>query len=312
MTIVPGGQVVYGMQLPVQAQSELFVADWERTSGPDELVAMARKADETGCFYIAVCDHIAVPQRLAPAMGTTWYDTAATLGMLAGVTERVRLMTHVWVVPYRHPLQSAKTLATLDHLSKGRLIVGAGAGHVAEEFDMLGRDFHRRGALLDEGIDALDVALREEFPSFEGPTWTFAGMGLKPRPVQQPRPPIWIGGSSPAALRRAGERGEGWLPQGTPRKDMPGQIATVLEHRKRARGDEPIDLGAITEFLYVGEPSWDVPQPTVSGPGEKVAASLREFGAMGVNHLQIRFRTRSCGELLDQMDAFAADVAPLL
>ena len=84
MNVVPEGSVVYGMQLPVQAQSELFVADWERTSGPDELVAMARKADETGFFYIAVYDQIGVPQQLAPAMGTTWYDTAATLGMLAG------------------------------------------------------------------------------------------------------------------------------------------------------------------------------------------------------------------------------------
>jgi len=161
-------------------------------------------------------------------------------------------------------------------------------------------------------VERLDVALTDEFPSVAGPTWTFADMGIKPRPVQQPRPPIWVGGSSPAALRRAGERGDGWLPQGTRREDMPDQIAAVLEHRKRARGDDPIDLGAITEFLYVGEPDWEVPQPTISGPGEKVAASLRELGAMGVNHLQIRFRARTCDELLDQMDAFAADVAPML
>src|SRR4051812_26837381 len=290
------------MQLPVQAQSELFVADWERTSGPDELIAMARKADETGFFYVAVCDHIAVPTRLAGAMGTAWYDTVATLGMLAGVTERVRLMSHVWVPAYRHPLQTAKSFSTLDHLSKGRLIMGVGAGHVAEEFEMLGKDFHRRSAILDEAIDAIDVALRDEFPTFKGERWSFSDMGIKPRPVQQPRPPIWIGGSSPAALRRAGERGDGWLPQGTPRKDMPAQIATLLEHRdKSGRGDEPIDIGAITEFLYVGEPAWDVPaKGTVMGSGEKVAESLREFGAMGVNHLQIRFHARSCDELLDQ------------
>src|SRR5436190_18799549 len=114
------------MQLPIQAQSELFVADWERTSGPDEIVRVARAADAAGFFYVAVCDHIAVPTRLAPAMGTTWYDTIATLGMLAGVTERVRLLSHVWVAGFRHPMPSAKSLATLDHLSKGRLIVGVG------------------------------------------------------------------------------------------------------------------------------------------------------------------------------------------
>ena len=314
MQIVPEGRLVYGMQLPVQAQSELFVADWERTSGPDELIAMARKADETGFFYVAVCDHVAVPRRLAGAMGTAWYDTVATLGLLAGVTERVRLLSHVAVLAYRHPMQSAKSYATLDHLSKGRLILGVGAGHVPEEFDMLGQDFHARGAILDEAIDAVDVALREEFPTFDGKRWSFSEMGIKPRPVQQPRPPIWVGGSSPAALRRAGERGDGWLPQGTPRADMPGQIKTLLEYREKAgRADDPVDIGAITEFLYVGEPTWDVPtKGTVIGSAQKIADSLRELGAMGVNHLQIRFQARSLDEQLDQMDAFGADVAPLL
>jgi alkanesulfonate monooxygenase SsuD/methylene tetrahydromethanopterin reductase-like flavin-dependent oxidoreductase (luciferase family) len=81
----------------------MFVADWERVAGPDQLVAMARKADEAGFFYVAVCDHVYIPASLAPAMGTVWYDTIATLGMLAGVTSRVRLMSHVWVPAYRHP-----------------------------------------------------------------------------------------------------------------------------------------------------------------------------------------------------------------
>src|SRR5262249_20190692 len=114
------------------------------------------------------------------------------------------------------------------------------------------------------------------------------------------------------SLRRAAERGDGWLPQGTPRPDMPGQIAYLLEHRKRTRGNDPIDIGAISEFLYVGEPSWDVGPHTVTGPGDKIAASLREFAEMGVSHVQIRFKARTCDELLDQMDAFAAHAAPLL
>ncbi len=89
-------------------------------------------------------------------------------------------------------------------------------------------------------------------------------------------------------------------------------IAFLLEHRKRTRGDDPIDLGTITEFLYVGEPSWDVGDQTLSGDPAMLAERLNEFGAMGVNHLQVRFRNRSLAELLDQMDAFARDVAPHL
>jgi probable F420-dependent oxidoreductase len=313
VTVIPDGETVFGMQLPIQAQSTMFVEEWETRSGPDELARIAQTADEAGFFYVAVCDHIAVPRRLAPAMGTTWYDTIATLGFLAGVTRRVRLMSHVWVAAYRHPMVSAKAFATLDHLSSGRVIIGVGAGHVAEEFETLGVDFHRRGRLLDEAIDALDVALREEFPAFGGDTWSSEDGGARPRPVQQPRPPIWIGGSSPAALRRAAERGDGWLPQGTPRRDMPGQVETIRNLRDASpKAGDPIELGAICEFLYVGEPAWEVGRGVISGPAEELAASLREFKDMGVSHVQVRFKARSCDELQDQMRAFAADVMPLV
>ena len=305
------GRLLYGIQLPIQAQSTMFTEDWERRSGPDELVQLARAADDHGFAYVAVCDHIAIPERLAGAMSTTWYDTVATLGMLAGVTERVRLMSHVAVLAFRHPLQSAKSYATLDHLSKGRMIIGVGAGHVEEEFTVLGLDFHRRGRLLDEAIDGLRRALTEEFPSHQGEQWTFSGMGIGPRPVQTP-PPIWVGGSSPAAIRRAAERGDGWLPQGTPRKKMPEQIDELRIHRDKVRGGEPIDIGTITEFLHVGEPTWDVGRGVISGSAESIGESLRVFAAMGVTNLQVRFKARSCEELMDQMAAFGSEVAPLL
>src|SRR5437867_6465655 len=133
--ILEPGRLVYGMQLPVQAQSTYFVEPWEREAGADELAAVAAACDESGFFYVAVCDHVAVPRDRADAMGTTWYDPIATLSWLAARTERVRLLSHVYVLPYRHPLVSAKAFATLDALSGGRAIAGVGAGHVAAEFD---------------------------------------------------------------------------------------------------------------------------------------------------------------------------------
>ena len=93
---------------------------------------------------------------------------------------------------------------------------------------------------------------------------------------------------------------------------MPDSIAYLLEHRKATLGDEPIDIGVITEVLYVGKPGWDVGARTISGPPGKLAESLNEYAGMGVSHIQIRFRNRSLQELLDQMDTFAAEVAPLL
>ncbi|MEY2244783.1 LLM class F420-dependent oxidoreductase [Streptomyces sp. BF23-18] len=302
----------YGIQLPVQSQSTIYAEPWEAAAGPADLVEIARAADRAGFAYVASCDHVAIPRRLAGAMSTIWYDPVATLAFLAAVTERVRLLSHVAIVGLRHPLVTAKQYATLDHLSGGRLILGVGAGHVREEFEAVGADFERRGAVLDETIDALRTALGpDEFPVHHGKTYDFEGLGQRPRPAQR-RVPVWVGGSSPAAVRRAALRGDGWLPQGDPRDRLPGQIARIAALRAEAGIGEPLTVGAITEPLYVGEPGWEVGRRALSGPPEALAASLREYGAMGVHQIQVRFRSRSRDELTDQMAAFGADVAPHL
>ncbi|MER5767611.1 LLM class F420-dependent oxidoreductase [Streptomyces sp. NPDC001985] len=300
------------MQLPVQSQSTLCAEPWEAAAGAADLAEVARTADRTGFAYVAVCDHVAVPRRLAGAMSTVWYDPVATLSFLAGITGRVRLLSHVAVVGLRHPLVTAKQYATLDHLSGGRLILGVGAGHVAEEFAALGADFDGRGGLLDETIDALRAALGpEEFPEFSGERFSFSGLGQRPRPAQ-PRVPVWVGGSSPAALRRAALRGDGWLPQGDPRARLPAAIARLRALREAAGNPVPLEIGAIAEPLYIGRPGWEVGRRTLAGEPGAIAASLREYAAMGVRQIQVRFRSRGRTELTDQMAAFAAEVAPYL
>ncbi|WP_141311198.1 LLM class F420-dependent oxidoreductase [Streptomyces spinoverrucosus] len=310
----------YGIQLPVQSQSTIYAEPWETGAGPEDLVAIARAADRAGFDYIACCDHVAIPRRLASAMSTVWYDPVATLAHLAAVTERVRLLSHVAVVGLRHPLLTAKQYATLDHLASGRLILGVGAGHVREEFEALGVDFRQRGAVLDETIDALRAALGpEEFPVHHGKLYDFEGLGQRPRPAQS-RIPLWVGGSSPAAVRRAALKGDGWLPQGDPRDRLPQQIATLRRLRAEAarggaahgRGEVPFTIGAIAEPLYVGTPAWDVGRRTLTGPPDALAESLRAYRAMGVHQIQVRFRSRDRAELADQIEAFGSDIGPLL
>ncbi|MEU5438543.1 LLM class F420-dependent oxidoreductase [Streptomyces sp. NPDC020719] len=304
--------LVHGMQLPIQSQSTLFAEPWEAGATPDDLAEVARAADRAGFHYLATCDHVAVPRRLAAAMSTTWYDPVATLAYLAAITTRVRLLSHVAVVGLRHPLLTAKQYATLDHLSGGRLILGVGAGHVQEEFEALGVDFAGRGAVLDETVDALRAALGpEEYPEFHGDRFDFADLGQRPRPVQA-NVPIWVGGSSPAAVRRAALRGDGWLPQGDPRDRLPEQIARIRELRERHGVERSIVIGAIAEPLYVGEARWNLGRRTLSGKPDALADSLREYAALGVQQIQLRFRSRSRTELIDQIAAFAADVAPHL
>ncbi|SNX61945.1 probable F420-dependent oxidoreductase [Streptomyces sp. TLI_55] len=304
--------IEYGTQLPVQSQSTIYTEPWEAGAGPEDLVAVARAAESAGFAYIASCDHVAIPRRLASAMSTVWYDPVATLAHLAAVTERIRLLSHVAVVGLRHPLLSAKQYATLDHLSGGRLILGVGAGHVAEEFEVLGLDFRQRGALLDECVDALRVALGpEEFPEHHGKFYDFQGLGQRPRPAQS-RVPLWVGGSSPAAVRRAALKGDGWLPQGDPRDRLPAQIAELTRMREEAGIETPLTVGAIVEPLYVGRPGWDVGRRTLTGPPDALAESLRAYRAMGVHQIQVRFRSRGRTELTDQMAAFGTEVAPHL
>jgi len=311
---VPDGEVVYGMQLPIQSQSTLYVADWEKTAGPPELARIAQAADAAGFFYLGVCDHTAIPRRLADAMGTIWYDTTATLGWLAALTTRTHLLSHVLILAQRHPLRAAKELCTLDVLSGGRLIVGVGAGHVPEEYELLTGDFEQRGRHTDEAVSALARAFTAEFPELPGPRFPASGLGVAPRPVRSPRPPIWIGGSSPAAIRRTAAFGDGWLPQGTRRRDLPEQIARLRELRAELRGSAPLDIGTIVEPIFLtghGAP-WDLPNYVISGEATEVATSLRELTAMGVNHLQVRFMARSVEEFCTQVTAFGAEVGPLL
>jgi alkanesulfonate monooxygenase SsuD/methylene tetrahydromethanopterin reductase-like flavin-dependent oxidoreductase (luciferase family) len=301
MIEIPEGTRVYGIQLPIQSKSRTFVADWELSAGPADLAQVARAADEHGFFYVAVCDHIAIPESLASTMGTYWQDCISTLSWLAALTERTHLLSHAYVLPYRHPLIAAKEFETLDYLSGGRAIVGIGAGHVEAEFAALGVDHARRGRLVEEKLPPLIEALEHEFVD---------GVGAQPRPVQSPRPPVWVAGSSPAAIRRAATFGDGWLPQGPSNAEMVAQLQAQREEHGRA--DRPMMIGDITPFLYVGNPGWDVGEGVLSGAPGDVAEQILADTADGVNQLQVRFKARSGDEICDQIEAFATEVAPIL
>jgi len=321
--IVAPGTLAYGIQLPIQALSPRFAAPWEADATVDDLVAITQAAERAGFLYAAVCDHIAVPASpsqvtgtqvpdAAADMGTTWYDPIVTLSFLAAATSSIRLMTNVLVGPYRHPLQVAKAFGTLDHLSGGRVILGVGAGHVDGEFDALGIPFAARGALLDEALDALKTAWSDEFSSFDGPTWSFGPVGQRPRPVQSPRPPIWIGGLGRPALRRVAERGDGWIPQGTPLDQLPDDIEYILARRDELRPGAELEIGYILGKIHVGDADWELPAHTISGSPQRIAAVLNHVGSFGVSHLQIGAAGRDAAETCDQLDAFGAEVAPLL
>jgi alkanesulfonate monooxygenase SsuD/methylene tetrahydromethanopterin reductase-like flavin-dependent oxidoreductase (luciferase family) len=241
-------------------------------------------------------------------MSTQWFDPIATLAFLAAHTTRTRLMTNVFIAAYQPPLATAKAFATLDRLSNGRTIVGIGAGHVEGEFDALGVSFAKRGALTDHALATIAAALTDEWTGPE----SSGEVGQRPRPVQEPHPPIWIGGSGKPALRRVATMADGWIPQATPIDQLPDDIAWILRERDRVRP------GAVPEIGYhlvahVGEPAWELPKGVMRGSADRIAdfANTR-LGAIGVSHLQVRLLARDASEHCDQIAAFGAEVGPHL
>jgi probable F420-dependent oxidoreductase len=308
VSVVPDGVLAYGMQLPVQALSVRVSMPWEQEGTVDDMVRVARAADDAGFLYVAVCHHVAIPPEPAEMMSTQWFDPIATLGYLAAHTTRTRLMTNVFIAAYQPPLATAKAFATLDRLSGGRTIVGIGAGHVEGEFDALGVSFSGRGARTDEALATIAEALAEEWTDPRGT----GRVGQRPRPVQQPHPPIWIGGSGKPALRRVATMADGWIPQATPLDQLPTDIASILRMRDEARP------GAVPEIGYhlvahVGDPTWDLPKGVMHGSADRIAEfANKRLGAIGVSHLQVRLMARDASEQCEQIARFGTEVGPQL
>lgn len=312
--LIPQGKLAYGIQLPIQTLTETLRAPWESEASVEDLVTITQKCEETGHFFVGVCDHIAVPDDdYSARMHTTWYDPIATLAYLAAQTKTIRLLSVVWIAAYRHPLQTAKVFSTLDYISGGRAIFGAGVGHVQGEFEALGVDYAKRGELLDECLDGFKAALAPgEYSSFKGSTYSWENCGVGPKPVQS-EIPIWIGGSSKPAYRRVGKRGDGWIPMGNPKESLP-EIFDYI--KSQAEPEKEFDFGYMPPTIYVGDAPEDLPAALggwlLSGTGEEIASELNSVRDMGVRVLHLRFASRSLEEYLDQLDAFSEQVAPFI
>ena len=211
---------------------------------PSELSDLAVYAEDVGFDSVWVNHHVLnvgyVHDRLGDA---PYHDALVTLTWVAAHTERVKLGTSVLVMPYLHPMVLAKQLATLDHLSSGRLIVGLGVGSLPEENAALGVPYDSRGKYSDEFIEVLRLLWTEDAATFHGQFFDFQDLVTSPKPLQQPHPPIVVGGNRPPALRRAARLGDGWHPLNlTPdgiRKRLPAiRPLTTIQVR--------LDMGRVT------------------------------------------------------------------
>jgi probable F420-dependent oxidoreductase len=209
---------------------------------------IARTAERAGFESLWMGDHLTFPTILPPhpyaksgvghqQTDTPWFDPWITLTYLAAVTKRIKLGTDVYVLPLRDPFVTAKAVGTLDLLSKGRVILGVGVGWCKPEFAAVDQEFHNRGRRCDELIDAIKVLWTDDVAEYHGEHYNFGPVKFEPKPVQRPHPPIHYGGISPAALKRAAERCDGWIEAPQSLDELKACLNTIWELRRRAGRD---------------------------------------------------------------------------
>ena len=183
-------------------------------ASPGHMRRWAQFAETLGLHLIMTADHAALTPEVLEEYPAPYYEPFTNLAWLAAHTEKIELGTTVIVVPYRHPVHLAHMTGNVDQLSGGRFIFGVGVGWAESEFEALGLPFAKRGAMTDDYLAAIKALWTEEVASFESPSVSFKDVTVAPKPVQSPHPPIWVGGSSNAALRRAVQLGQAWHPIG--------------------------------------------------------------------------------------------------
>jgi probable F420-dependent oxidoreductase len=284
-------------------------------ASPEAIVASAKKAEEVGFEAIFVNDHIIVGQDARSASWTNVYDPLVSMSFIAAHTSRIGVGVSVLIMPYRNPIATAKALATIDRMSGGRLTIGIGVGWNEAESEALGEPFHERGARTNEYLRLWQACWSPDLVSFSGKFFSFKDMYVSPKPVQQPHPPIWIGGFSDAALRRAARYAAVWQPTPMPVDALVERMG-ALKKACEAEGRVPIptrmsfrvELSNITGHA----PPAGKERPIGHGaPAEVAGDILRYREAAGLEAFQINFHgNRHLDDLLASMECFMSEVKP--
>ena len=312
--------VTFGTSLPSRGEM----------AGPEQLRNVAQRAEALGYDHVWVSDHIILPKKVdsfypyaEDGVATfkpdePYYEPLSALNFIAGCTQRVRLGTHVLIIPYRNPVLTAKILSTLDVLSGGRVILGAGVGWMEEEFQAMGLDTYKdRGAVTDEYLQVYKELWTKEDASFDGKYYQISDTGFEPKPVQKPHPPVWIGGHSGPAVRRAAKYGDGWMPIGLrppailAPEELAGKIARLRKLTVEAgRAEDAVALTFSTGVVF--NDAAGSSRAWMQGNPDQIASDLRQYQDLGVSNFIVNFQGGTVPELQDNMERFSREVITLI
>jgi probable F420-dependent oxidoreductase len=301
---------------------------------PEGIETIVRRAEEQGFAHLSVSDHVVVPRsiesRYPYSASGAWPGASSgacleqftLLAWLAAISRKPRLITAVAVIPYRGAVHTAKIAATIDVLSHGRMVLGAGAGWLKEEFEALNAPaFEERGRVTDEWLQTFKILWTEEDPRFEGRHLRFADVSFMPKPVQKPHPPIWVGGESPAALRRTARYGDSWFPIGNNPHHPLDTVARFKEgvgrlHRAAEQnGRDPQGIGLAYYAGWFDETRTiqldDGQRHLLSGSAAQIAEDIAALGELGVTDLVLNLQRDTLEQSLASMQHVVDEIRPL-
>jgi len=298
-------------------------ANWQERLVTGDFQRIAATADRVGFDAVNVPEHVVLPRALAGQMGGRWPDAMTVMSFIAGATTRIAVNSGVIILPLHNPVRLAKAIATLDVLSGGRVMVTVGTGMAPGEFSAVGVDFRRRGRITDEYLRAMKVLWTQDDPEFHGEFVDFADIVFEPKPLQWPHPPLFVGGRSVFALRRAARLGDGWAPSGAqggsgPWLSGPADLPAFLAEARRCEGfaereaDFQIAMHAVPTLigpdhrLQEGGPPPGSTQQVID-----MIADLEHAGVSWTNIPPLGEGPRSLAEHLEYLEWASSQVMPL-
>ncbi len=275
-----------------------------------EILRLATRAEELGFDSVWVSDHVFNVSYVQERIGNRpYYEPLTILSYVAATTQTIGLGTSVLVLPYHNPIRLAKTAATLDVLSDGRLTLGVGVGVIEQELDAMGSPYVERGAITDESIAIMKELWTQENPSYQGRFHSFSDMKFSPKPAQKPHIPLLIGGTSRAAVRRAARVGDGWHPTALDPETL-SQGIRYLRERAQSEGRDPGEI-PVSVSAPLGEAAQEGRYSMGADPAE-ILHKAQVYESLGVGRLVISSNTRDGTSLLPTLEMLAERVLPAL
>jgi len=289
-----------------------IVSPWESEASSGDILQVAKTADRAGWDWLTLSEHVVIPREMTGVMGPRFPEAISAAAVLAGATERIKILTYVLVLPYRNPVMLAKQISTLDFLSAGRFILGTAVGHLEREFQVLKVPFEERGPMTDEYLWAMKELWTSPDPSFQGRYVQFENVVFEPKPVQKPHPPILIGGNTRPALRRAAALGDGWLPWLVTREGLPACLSYLRDQPGFEQRRSRFEVVMPVSSLNVADFSHEIRGEThLRSSREELIEEIGLLRDAGVTAVQVPPpRTSGVAQLLEWTEWFAAEIIP--